>query len=91
MTEHNLVTPPSILKEAIKAVPAVKYALGIGGIIAVIAIISAFGISFRVALLGAVVMIILMTVLVVFASISPKKLRVFTFLPLSSLGFVWSL
>jgi hypothetical protein len=31
MPEHSPSTPPSVLKQAIKAVPAVKYALGIGG------------------------------------------------------------
>lgn len=62
--------PHGFLQEAIKAVPAVRYALGIGGIIAVIAIVSSFGIGFRVALFGTVVMLVLMTVLVIFAKLA---------------------
>jgi hypothetical protein len=55
------------LRDAIKAVPAVKYALGIGGILATVAI----GRSFRTDLPGAaietVVMLFLMSILVIFA------------------------
>jgi hypothetical protein len=35
--DDDLSSPPGLLKQAIKAVPAVKHALGIGGVIAVIA------------------------------------------------------
>lgn len=65
MPDDNPSTPPSVLKQAINAVPAVKYALGVGGIISVIAIVRGFRIDFRVALLGAVVMLVLMAVLLV--------------------------
>ena len=44
--------PMSFLREAIKAVPAVKYALGVGGVVSVIAILGSFGISNRVAVIG---------------------------------------
>jgi hypothetical protein len=63
-------SPYSILKEAIKAVPAVRYAMGIAGIVAVVAIVRGFSVSYRVAVLGTVVMLILMTVLVTFARLS---------------------
>lgn len=86
MDEANLPTPPSILKQAIKAVPAVKYALGIAGIIAVIAIVAAFGIDFRVALFGAVGMFVLMTMLVIFASLARQKGSQFR---LPALVFTW--
>ncbi len=36
--------PIGFLKEAIKAVPAVKYALGVGGVVSIIAIVGSFGI-----------------------------------------------
>lgn len=65
-------TPLSVLKQAINAVPAVKYALGIGGIISVIAIVRGFGIDFRVALFGTVVMLLLMAVLLIFAKASSR-------------------
>jgi hypothetical protein len=73
MPDANILSPPSFLKRAIKAVPAVKYALGVGGIIAVIAIVSSFHIGFAAALFGTVVMLALMTVLVVFASLAGQK------------------
>jgi hypothetical protein len=65
--------PAKVLNEAIKAVPAVKYALGIGGMIAVIAIIKGFGIDYRVAGFGAVIMLVLMTMLVIFAKLAAKR------------------
>ena len=64
--------PAKVLNEAIKAVPAVKYALGIGGVIALIAIVKGFGIDYRVAGFGAVIMLVLMTMLVVFAKLAAK-------------------
>jgi len=70
-------TPPSVLKQAIKAVPAVRYALGIGGIISVIAIVRGFRIDFRVAVVGTVVMLLLMTVLLVFAKAASRPQSAF--------------
>jgi hypothetical protein len=68
------VTPPSLLKQAIKAVPAVKYALGVAGIIAVIAIVrGGLNIDFRVAVFGTVIMLVLMTILVVFANLASQQ------------------
>ncbi len=63
-------TPAKFLQEAIKAVPSVKWALGIGGIASVIAIVKGFGLDLRVAGFGVPVMIVLMTALVVFARAS---------------------
>jgi hypothetical protein len=62
--------PKGILDKAIKAVPAVKYALGIAGIVAAIAIVASMHISYALAALGTVIMLILMTVLVVFARVA---------------------
>jgi hypothetical protein len=86
MIEDNVGAPSSILKQAIKAVPAVKYALGIAGIIAVIAIVRGFGIDLRVAVFGAIVMFVLMTMLVVFASLAREKGSQFR---LPALVFTW--
>ncbi len=69
--------PLKILRGAIKAVPSVKYALGIAGIISVIAIIKSLSISFPVAAFGTLIMLILMTLLVVFANLSTYKSRFF--------------
>jgi hypothetical protein len=77
MSQELSPSVPALLRQAIKAVPAVKYALGIGGIISVIAIVSEFGISLRVALFGTIVMLVLMTVLVIFASLAGQKSSTF--------------
>ena len=71
------VNPIDFVREAIKAVPAVKYALGVGGIAAVIAIIGGF-IDLRVALVGVPTVIVLMIILLIFsrlAAASSAQLR----------------
>jgi uncharacterized membrane protein len=72
MEDKNPPTPgpTAFLREAIRAVPAVKYALGVGGIVTVIAIVSSFGISYRVAVVGFPIILILMVLLVVFARLA---------------------
>ena len=67
------VGPMGFLREAIQAVPAVKYALGVGGVVSVIAIIGGFGISYRVAVIGFMIILILMVLLVVFAKLAAAK------------------
>jgi hypothetical protein len=79
-------TPSSFVREAIKAVPAVKYAVGIGGIVAVVAIVESFRISYLIATFGAVVMLVLMTVLVVFAGLAGQGQKN---LKLPMLVFTW--
>jgi hypothetical protein len=64
------MTAISFLREAIRAVPVVKWALGVGGIIAVIAIVHSFQIDARVAVIGTIIMLVFMSVLVVFARVS---------------------
>lgn len=67
----NLIEPASILGKAIKAVPAVKYALGVAGIAAVIAIIvGAWKIDYRVAIVGVIIMLIFMVILRIFAVVT---------------------
>lgn len=62
-------SPINIFREALKAVPALKWALGVVGIFAAIAIVASFKISFRVAVIGFLIMLLLMVLLVVFASL----------------------
>lgn len=64
------ITPIQLLREAIKTVPAVKYALGIVGIMSAIAIAASFGIGLQVAMLGTVVMLFLMVMLVIFSKLT---------------------
>ncbi|MEE9553496.1 MAG: COR domain-containing protein [candidate division Zixibacteria bacterium] len=61
------ITPITFIREAIKAVPATKYALGIGGIVSVISVVGSFGLDLKVAGFGAIVMLVLMAILVIFA------------------------
>ena len=67
MAAPSFPDPMKFVREAIKAVPAVKWALGVGGIASIVAIVAAFGLDVRVAAIGVLVMIPLMTLLVVFA------------------------
>lgn len=67
---NTAMNPFSVLREAIRAVPAVRYALAVAGIISVIAIVQAFNIGLRVALVGAIAVLVLMVVMVIFARLS---------------------
>jgi len=73
MDDHSPAEPTGFLKEAIQAVPAVKYALGVGGVVSIIAIIATFGISYRVAVVGFPIIIIMMVLLLVFAKLAVAK------------------
>jgi hypothetical protein len=73
----SYLAPYRILREATQAVPAVRYALGVAGIIAVVAIVSAFGIGYRVAFVGALLTLVLMVALVVFAKLTTTAPRHF--------------
>jgi hypothetical protein len=59
-----------VLQAAIRAVPAIKYALAVLGIVSAIAIIKGFGIDFGVAVFGTIMMIVLMVAIVVFAALT---------------------
>lgn len=71
------VSPARFLDQAIKAVPAVKYALGVGGIVAVVAIVASFKTGFKVAVLGTIVMFVLMTLLVIFSRLVSANASIF--------------
>lgn len=79
--------PYQILQEAIRAVPAVKYALGVTGIVAAIAIVKSLGMDLRIAVFGTIITFVLMVVLVIFAKFSTMAPRHFL-VPI--LVMVWS-
>jgi hypothetical protein len=61
-------SPISILRAATDAVPAVRYALGVLGIVAAVSLAGTLVTSFRVAVFGTLVTLVLMVTLVVFAA-----------------------
>jgi HEAT repeat protein/Tfp pilus assembly protein PilF len=76
-----------VLTEAIRAVPPVRYALGVAGVVAVLGIVAALGVDLRVAAFGTPILLVLMVVLVVFRHVaSAARAR----LALPALVFVWS-
>jgi len=62
--------PLEILREAIKKVPALRYALGVAGIVAVVAIVASFQLDPKVAVFGAIITLVLMVGLVIFAKLT---------------------
>jgi hypothetical protein len=74
-TEKETVgmAPWAIFRTALKAFPPLKYALAVLGIVSAIAVIKGFGIDFRVAVFGTIIMMVLMSALVVFASLTKVK------------------
>jgi hypothetical protein len=78
--------PTNVLSKAIRAVPAVKYAIGVTGLIASIAIVASMHISYSLAALGTVVMLVLMTSLLVFARITTASQAI---MHVPALVFTW--
>lgn len=62
--------PFKLIQEAIKAVPAMRYALGVAGIVAVVALVATFRLDPKVAVFGAIITLGLMVALVIFAKLS---------------------
>lgn len=67
------VTPWTVFTVALKAVPALRYALAVLGIVSAIAIIKGFGVDFQTAVYGTIIMLILMVALVVFAALTKVR------------------
>jgi hypothetical protein len=65
-----MISPVQVLRNAQEAVPATRYAAGISGIAAVVAIIAGFQLDLRIAVFGTVIVLGLMFVLVVFAALA---------------------
>lgn len=80
------MAPYRVLKDAIRAVPAVKYALGVAGIAAVVSIVEAYRTDLRISVIGALITIILMVILVLFARLSTLAASRFH---LPALVFTW--
>ncbi|MEO8425779.1 MAG: HEAT repeat domain-containing protein [Verrucomicrobiota bacterium] len=81
-----------IIKESIRAVPAMKYALAVVGIVAVVGMVRAFNLSPAVAVFGAVITLVLMVAMVIFARLTtaapkhfllPAQVMMWSFLALS--------
>src|SRR5438067_1955114 len=70
MPDPTLLTPNAILKRAIQAVPAVKYALGVAGIAAVVAIVAGLKVDLRIMVVGIPFVLVLMVLLVVFGALA---------------------
>ena len=62
--------PIEILKEAIKKVPAMRYALAVAGIVAVVAIVASFQLEPKIAVIGGVLVLGAMVVMVIFAKLT---------------------
>ena len=93
--EHRMVSwsPFSALKEAVKAVPAMKYAVAVLGLVAVVAIAAAWRVNFKVAVFGAGIILILMVSVLVFARLTafgaglfllPAMILLYTFVILTA-------
>lgn len=65
----DFLLPVKLLKDAQKAVPAVKYASGIAGVASVVALVAGIQIDLRIAFFGIVVVLGLMFVLLVFSTL----------------------
>ena len=59
-----------ILRESVRAVPAMKYALAVAGLVAVVAMVGALKISPAAAVFGAVIILVLMVTMVIFARLT---------------------
>jgi hypothetical protein len=86
-TENTALVPfpLRVLREAIRAVPQVRWALAVVGVVAAIAIIQLLNVRFVVAAIGTVIMLILMMALVIFAYAA----RVEAHAPAVGKTFVW--
>ena len=69
--------PLAVLRLSVSKVPALKYALGVAGLLAVVAISKVFSLDPSLAVAGTVVTLLLMTSLVVFAKLSTTASRHF--------------
>jgi hypothetical protein len=86
MSSNYYAWSAGILRRAVGAVRAVSYALGVAGIVAVIAIERGFRLGLDTAVLVAVVMFVLMTELVLFARLSSIASAHFR---MPALIFIW--
>jgi HEAT repeat protein len=81
------LSPIQLLREAIRAVPPLKYALGVVGLIAVVAVGGAFRIRPEIAVLGSLATLVLMVALLVFAKLTRTAQKHFL---IPALLLMWS-
>ena len=81
------LSPIQLLREAIKAVPPLKYALGVVGLIAAVAVVGAFRIRPEIAVLGSLATLVLMVALLVFAKLTKTAQKHFL---VPALVLMWS-
>ena len=67
----------ALLRESVRAVPAVRYALGVAGLLAVVAIAGAIGLTPTVAVFGTLIVLVLMIVLLLFTRLTATAPRHF--------------
>src|SRR5262245_58475132 len=82
-----ILTPFNALNRAVRAVPAMKYALAVLGLVAVVAIVAAWRIDFRVAVFGAVIILVLMVAVLIFARLTKLAPRYFV---APAVFFMWT-
>ena len=70
----------NVLRESIRAVPAMRYALAVAGLLAVVGLVGAFKISPQMAVFGAIITLVLMVAMVIFARLTTTASRHF-FIP----------
>lgn len=96
-----MTSPTQILSDATKAVPAMRYAVAVAGLGAVVAIVAGFRIDPRIAIFGVLIVLGLMFMLVIFAAFSRHSTSslshlsqfaawCFLFLTVGSVGFLFS-
>lgn len=83
---NGSLSPIAILRAAIKNVPALKYAFGVLGLVAVLSIIASFRVDYRVALFGSFFLMVLMICLLIFAKMSTWSGNAFK---IPGLVFLW--
>jgi hypothetical protein len=71
------VNPITLIREAVEAVPAMRYVLAVLAMVAVIPIVIAWNVDLRIALGSAVVVLFLMVAVVVFAKLTKTSARHF--------------
>jgi hypothetical protein len=67
------LNPLKLINQAIKAVPFMKYALGVAGIVAVIALVNLYKISYRVGVIGTIIILSLMLILFLLSRVASSK------------------
>ena len=83
----RFLSPTSLIKAALAAHPAFKYAIAAAGLAGLVAIVSQYGVSPATLVFGAIILVVLMVLFLVFSQavvVARKKLSV------ASLVLVWS-